>query len=209
VRALQSDEIQRTLRAYGFSANPAYCDRVAVYMELLLRWNRKVSLTAVIEPQEILNFHFGESLVGIGAAGIANGRLADLGSGAGFPGLAIAMAEPNLEAMLIESNAKKAAFLHEVLRELSLEKVRVYRGRSEEVSEAERFDFVTARALGKHQESLEWAAKRLSLDGRAVLWVGSTGVEEIRGISGWEWGEPVQIPRTRGRFVAVGRRGAA
>lgn len=205
---LSVDEIQRTLSTYGFSANPAYCEQVTIYVELLLHWNRKVSLTAVTEPREILKFHFGESLLGIEAAAIENGRLADLGSGAGFPGIPIAMAKPGLEAMLIESNTKKAAFLEEVRRDLSLKNVSVHKGRIEELSPSEKFDFVAARALGRHREFLGWTGKRLLEGGRAVLWLSSAAFGEVKGVPGWEWREPVQIPGTKDRFVAVGQPGS-
>lgn len=202
---LPADEIQRTLRTYGFSASPAYCEQVTAYVELLLRWNRKVSLTTVTEPHEILKFHFGESLLGIGAATIENGRLADLGSGAGFPGVPIAMAKPGLEAILIESNAKKAAFLEEVRRDLNLKNVSVHKGRIEELPASEKFDFVAARALGRHREFLGWTGKRLLEGGRAVLWLSAAGFVEVKGVPEWEWREPVRIPGTRDRFVAVGQ----
>ncbi|HLV96546.1 MAG TPA: 16S rRNA (guanine(527)-N(7))-methyltransferase RsmG [Candidatus Acidoferrales bacterium] len=204
---LPVDEIQRTLRTYGFSASPTYCEQVRLYVELLLRWNRKVSLTAVTELREILKFHFGESLLGIEAAAIENGRLADLGSGAGFPGIPIAMAKPGLEAALIESNAKKAAFLEEVRRELDLKNISVHKGRIEELPASEKFTFVTARALGRHRELLGWTRKRLLEGGRAVLWLSSAGFVEVKGVPEWDWREPVQIPGTKERFVAVGQPG--
>ncbi len=202
---LSADETRRTLWTYGFSANPAYCEQVTVYVALLLRWNRKVSLTAMTEPHEILKFHFGESLLGIEAATIENGRLADLGSGAGFPGIPIAMAKPGLEAMLIESNAKKAAFLEEVRRDLNLKNVSVHKGRIEELPASEKFNFVTARAIGRHREFLRWTGRRLLEGGRVVLWLSSAGFVEVKGVPGWEWHEPVQIPGTKHRVVAVGQ----
>ena len=90
-----------------------------------------MSLTTVTNPNEILKFHFGESLFAAPAAQISDGRLADVGSGAGFPGLAIRILVEPLEVMLIESNTKKAAFLSEVSRELCLKDVEVFRGRME------------------------------------------------------------------------------
>jgi 16S rRNA (guanine527-N7)-methyltransferase len=200
-----SKEIENTLRTYGFVARAEYCERVRTYIELLLRWNTRVSLTTVTGPGEVVRFHFGESLMGIKAAGIETGRLADVGSGAGFPGVPIAMAIPSLESVLIESNAKKAAFLSEVIRALRLENVSVYKGRAERVPRREKFDFVAARALGRHKDLLEWATGRLNEGGKAILWVSSEGMAEVRGVSGWTW-EEAGIPGTRDRRVAVGSR---
>jgi 16S rRNA (guanine527-N7)-methyltransferase len=206
VPLLPVNEIQRTLRDYRFDATPEYCERVLKYMDLLLLWNRRVSLTAVREPKEILKFHFGESLMGIGVGRIERGRLADVGSGAGFPGMPIAMAIPGLDATLIESNAKKGAFLAEVTRELGLKNVRVYKGRAEDLSMTEEFDFATARAVGRYDELLNWAAHRLADDGKAILWLGSEGLGEVRNQAAWRWGEFVRMPGARDRWVLAGTR---
>src|SRR5689334_6164175 len=89
-------------------------DRIRAYIALLSEWNRKISLTAVTDPIEIVKFHFGESLFAAYTLEIGDGRLADVGSGAGFPGIPIALAVPCVQVTLIEANAKKAAFLYEV-----------------------------------------------------------------------------------------------
>ena len=94
------------------------CERIRTYISLLLRWNQSISLTTVTNSDEILRFHFGESLFAASAFSLENGRLADVGSGAGFPGLPLAMLLPDLNVTLIESNAKKFTFLSEVVREL-------------------------------------------------------------------------------------------
>lgn len=200
-------EIRRTLSVYGYSATAEYCGKVRAYIELLLRWNRKVALTAVTDPTEILRFHFGESLFGMTVArmgDVEKCRLADLGAGAGFPGMPIAIALHAMSVTLIESNGKKAAFLAEVKRELGLGNIWIRKGRAEDVSEAETFEFVTARALGSHEDWLSWSAKRLTQSGRVVLWLSSEGLQKTSRISGWAWADPAKIPGTRGRFVAVG-----
>jgi 16S rRNA (guanine527-N7)-methyltransferase len=206
VTLLAIKEIKRTLSEYGFVATTEYCERVLQYTELLLLWNRRVSLTTVIEPLEVLKFHFGESLMGMKTGCIEHGRLADVGSGAGFPGMPIAMANPRLQTRLIESNAKKATFLAEVTRKLGLGNVQIYKGRAKDLSAPEKFDFVTARALGRHHELLRWAGERLDQGGKAIFWLSSEGVKAIRGCEGWVWGEPLQIPETKDRFVVAGAR---
>jgi 16S rRNA (guanine527-N7)-methyltransferase len=195
--------IQNTLTMYGFCPDQDYCERVRAYIRVLLKWNRKIPLTTIRDPLEILRFHFGEGLMGIAAARMEFGRLADVGSGAGFPGAPIAMAKPHLQAILIEANGKKAAFLEEVRRELGLKNVQVHRGRAESVPASEKFEFVAARAVGRHAELLTWASQRLVAGGKVALWVGSEGLAEVQGDTRWEWHGPAQIPGTRERFVAV------
>lgn len=205
---LLTDQIRTALAAYGYSAAPEYCEKVRVYVDLLLLWNRKIALTAVTDPQEILRFHFGESLFGMNVArmgDVENCRLADLGAGAGFPGVSIAMALPAMNVTLIEANGKKTTFLEEVRRELKLENVSVRKERAERMSPDRLFEFVTARALGSHEKWLEWSVKRLTPTGRVVLWVSSVGIEDVRRISGWGWASH-KIPETKDRFVAIGSR---
>lgn len=203
---LTAIDVQRILRTYRYTAAIEYGERVCAYIDLLLRWNRKVALTTITDPQEAVRFHFGESLFGMETAGMQNGRLADVGSGAGFPGAPIAMARPELNTMLIESNGKKAAFLEELKRELRLGNVEVHHGRAEDVACQGEFDFVAARALGAYEKWLEWAAKRLKVGGHVVLWVNSEGHECVARLSGWKWAQRERIPNTKGRFIAIGER---
>lgn len=197
-------EIQRILAVYGYTAGTDYAERTRAYVDLLLRWNRKVALTTITEPQEVVKFHFGESLFGMITAEVQNGRLADLGSGAGFPGAPIAMAKPVVKVTLVESNGKKAAFLNEVRRELRLENLTVHHGRAEELLPGDQFWFVTARALGDHQKWLGWSSDRVVLGGKVVFWVSSEPMEEIRRVGRWHWAQTARIPETKDRFVIVG-----
>src|SRR5712672_2192418 len=110
-------------RALGEFDLPAYDDQVLQiqqYMKILLTWNEKVNLTAIRDPLEILYRHFCESMYAAQAIPLESGRLADVGSGGGFPGLALKIMRPELQVFLIESNVKKATFLAEVVRELYL-----------------------------------------------------------------------------------------
>src|SRR5262249_6729895 len=113
--------------------SPVQLEQTAAYLDLLLKWNAKVNLTSVRDPRQIITRHFGESY--FAARELLPSELAttliDLGSGAGFPGLPLAMFAPEVKVALIESNAKKVAFLNEVIAALRLRNVKVVRQRAE------------------------------------------------------------------------------
>jgi len=137
---------------------------------------------------------------------VENGRLADVGSGAGFPGLALKILHEDLEVILIESNNKKSAFLAEVVRSLELKDVEILPTRFEEVRAESGFvNFVTARAVGGFPGILRWSKKALSPRGHLILWVGVEDTSKISSISGWTWQPTVRIPESQRRFILIGR----
>jgi 16S rRNA (guanine527-N7)-methyltransferase len=205
VKQLSNETIERALRPYGVSVAPLLCDQIRVYVDLLLRWNQKTSLTTVTDPTEILRFHFGESLLAVSTVPIRHGRLADVGSGAGFPAVPIRMVSERLSIILIESNQKKATFLMEVARALGLEHIDVRRSRMDSVSlNQERVDFITARALGINDEFLNWAHNCLNSRGSVVLWLGASDADEISQKRGWKWADPIRIPQSIQRVILHG-----
>ena len=158
MKTLSAFEISNALEPYGATIEPATADKIRAYITLLLKWNRSISLTTVTDPAEIIKFHFGESVFAASALKFAESRLADVGAGAGFPGLPLALAVPGLDVTLIESNTKKCAFLSEVVRELKIPNATVFRGRMEEFPPGSaNFDFITARALGQFDDLLKWS----------------------------------------------------
>lgn len=198
-------EIRAELRPYDVDASTELCEAILRYVALLLKWNKRISLTTITDPAEVVRLHFGESLFASSAVPIRSGRLADVGSGAGFPGLALRVANPDLSVTLIESNAKKATFLSEAVRDLALDHVDVARARMDDLVSADTgFDFVTARALGQYDELLAWAKRRLSGRGRVILWLGEEDCATISGNSEWKWRDPIHIPVSRRRFLLVG-----
>lgn len=185
----------------------ALAETIRQYIVLLLRWNQSLALTTITYPEEIVRFHFGESLFAASVYGITSGRLADVGSGAGFPGLPLKMAAPVIDLTLIESNAKKAAFLSEIIRRLSLQTAAVFRGRMDEFDRASaglRFDFIAARALGQFAELLAWSKSHLTTSGKIILWVGEEEAKTLARVPEWNWSTPVHIPRSRRRFIVSG-----
>jgi 16S rRNA (guanine527-N7)-methyltransferase len=107
------------LRALPLTLDPQQLALLDRHFELLERWNRKLNLTSVRDPEQIATRHFGESLFVASVLPVGPATLADIGSGAGFPGVPIAVVRPQLQVSLIESIGKKAVFLKEVTRPLS------------------------------------------------------------------------------------------
>jgi 16S rRNA (guanine527-N7)-methyltransferase len=204
MKDLSSADIASLLTPYYPMESRSLSDQIRVYIAHLLEWNRKISLTAVTDPVEIAKFHFGESLFAASALHILDGRLADVGSGAGFPGIPLAMAIPGLQATLIEANAKKAAFLSEVVRRLQLSNVSVVRSRMEDAAKVGALDFVCARALGKHANIMRWSLGRLTQRGRLVLFLGERDAQEVSRMGGWTWELPIRIPGSSRRCILSG-----
>jgi 16S rRNA (guanine527-N7)-methyltransferase len=178
-------------------------------MSILLKWNEAVNLTAIRDPLEILYRHFCESMFAASVVNLDNGRLADVGSGGGFPGLPLKILRPSLEVFLVEANVKKATFLAEVVRALDLEGARVLVSRYEELGEeVTPLDVVCSRAVGGYPTFLEWASSDLVDAKQVVLWIGGRDLGEVRQLPDWKWKEPVQIPQSLSRFLLVGQKTA-
>jgi len=202
---IPDDLIDETLAEYRVSATPTIRSAVRTFLSLLLRWNKKISLTTITDPLQILRFHFGESMFAASAVPIRNGRLADVGSGAGFPGLPLKILMPSLDVVLIESNAKKASFLSECIRELNLLNAEVARSRFEDLEESvSKFELITARALGGYQYLCKWARENLAADGELVLWLGQEDAIRLQRVPSIQWRSPIAIPNSDRRVLLVG-----
>lgn len=200
--------IARILKDYGVEASPALCESIRLYTDLLLKWNQKVNLTSITAHEEIIGRHFGESLFAIHAVPLRPRNLVDIGSGAGFPGLALKLMLPEARITLIEANTKKAAFLNEVARQIELEQVTVLRARTEEVDPIIlKADCITARAVGRLGDMLEWSRASLVSDGKLVLWLGADGATRAAELPGWSWTPPIPIPHSQRRVLLVGTGG--
>jgi 16S rRNA (guanine527-N7)-methyltransferase len=202
---LATSEIEQAIQSYGVGTISGLAGKVSTYIDILLKWNSKIALTTVTDPLEIVKFHFGESLFAISQLKNSESRLADVGTGAGFPGLPLAMAMPQLQATLIESNRKKCAFLSEVIRILQLSNATVYEGRMESFpADSDRFQFITARALGQFDELLAWSRSHLEPAGRLLLWLGESDSTRMLARRDWRWAPPKLIPYTSRRYLLSG-----
>ena len=199
--------IERAASEFQFTLNERQVVHIQQYTKLLWRWNEKINLTAIRDPLEILYRHFCESMFGATLLPVENCRLADVGSGGGFPGLPLKILRPDLNVFLVESNVKKATFLAEVIRELGLTDARVLVSRFEELGEeVAPLDVVCSRALGDFGSFLAWAGSRSVAAKQALLWLGGRDVDQIRGLPGWSWAEPKAVPKSLQRFLMLGTR---
>jgi 16S rRNA (guanine527-N7)-methyltransferase len=196
--------------ALGEFKIPVFDDHVLQiqqYIKILLAWNEKVNLTAIRDPLEILYRHFCESMYAAEAIPLKNGRLADVGSGGGFPGLPLKIMRPELQVFLVESNIKKVTFLAEVIRELGLKGAQVLARRYEELGEeVAPLDYVCSRALGEFPVFLDWARSQQIAAKQVILWIGGRDLEEIQNIRTWDWSEPIEVPHSLRRLLLVGTR---
>jgi 16S rRNA (guanine527-N7)-methyltransferase len=203
---ISDTQLEEILSVFGISLDRDQLSKVRQYIALILQWNQAMSLTTVTEPIEIVRRHFGESMFASNLLPVENCRLADVGTGAGFPGLALKIACPGVHVILIESNKKKCAFLSEVIRKLEFEEVEVWPERFEQVRpERVSAHIITARAVGDFKRLLKWSEGALANRGHIVLWVGGEDSTRISGASGWTWQPAVHIPDSRQRFILIGR----
>ena len=199
--------IVRALGEFQLTALDEQVLQIQQYISILLHWNEKVNLTAIRDPLEILYRHFCECMYAVAAVPIERGRLADVGSGGGFPGLPLKIMRPELQVFLIESNLKKATFLAEVIRELELTSTQVIVGRYEELGEEiAPLDFVCSRALGEFVPFLEWALSDQLATKQVILWIGARDLPELQKIQTWNWREPLPVPQSLRRLLLVGTR---
>ena len=170
---LSDSTISTLLKPYAVTEDvfsPTLVSQLSVYLALLLKWNARTNLTAIREHEEIVRRHFGESLFAAQHLGPCS-TLLDLGSGAGFPGLPIALLCPQIAVTLAESQNKKATFLREVVRTLGLP-TEIWPARVESMTESRRFHTVTLRAVDNMAQALAAAAPRATH--QLVLLTGSS-----------------------------------
>ncbi|HEX3322509.1 MAG TPA: 16S rRNA (guanine(527)-N(7))-methyltransferase RsmG [Terriglobales bacterium] len=198
--------------------------QISGYLDLLLRWNARVNLTAVRDPESIVTRHFGESLfsashlfpispVSIEVSSgpkpaldaVSQGATAvDIGSGAGFPGIPIRIWSSDVRLTLIESNHKKVAFLREVCRALRLTNVDVFDGRAEDFSATA--NLVTLRAVERFHEILPVATGIVARGGRMALLIGTSQVDTALSLPSISWSSALPIPASLERVLLIGTR---
>ncbi|HEY2345465.1 MAG TPA: 16S rRNA (guanine(527)-N(7))-methyltransferase RsmG [Xanthomonadaceae bacterium] len=171
------------LAALGLSPEPL-AGRLLDYVALLVRWNAAYNLTAIRDPEEMVSKHLLDSL---SIAPFVRGRLADIGSGAGLPGIPLALALPELQVTTVESNGKKVRFQREVQRQLGLANLHVAESRAESFASVERFDCLVSRAFGSLAQFVQVGGHLLAPGGQLLAMKGADPVEEIAALpAGWK-----------------------
>ena len=237
---------------------PRALERISMYIDLLLRWNSRINLTAIRHPDDLVPRHFGESfflanhlfpttgnvertpgstLLSASApqpsrsvgpdtpmlesptlsrvpqpspsstSPAAQPRVLDIGSGAGFPALPLKIWAPQIDLTLIESNHKKAAFLREVARTLTLTNVNVIAARAETLATpaGPHAGVVTFRAVERFESILPVATRLLAPQGRLALLIGARQLPTLSTLApNLSWAEPVPIPNSQARVLSIG-----
>jgi 16S rRNA (guanine527-N7)-methyltransferase len=179
--------------------------RFSTYLEVFLRWNARVNLSAVRDAEGILQRHFLESIACAQMLPPGIDSLLDFGSGGGFPGIPIALCRPEVQVTLAESQGKKAAFLQEVVRQLGIS-VKVHAGRAEDLQES--FDCVTLRAVDRMKKAVETAAELLNPGGYLALMTTALEADELQESAGmkFSWGSRQNLPGGEQRVLVVGQK---
>ena len=202
-------------------------NQISMYIDLLLRWNARINLTAIRNPEEIVTRHFGESLFLArhlfpkinchSDRELAEGerppsppnsptpRVLDIGSGAGFPALPLKIWATDIHLTLIESNHKKATFLREIARALTLTNINVISERAETLtgSLGATADVVTLRAVERFEAILPQAIAFLAPKAKLALLVGEAQIPHLTTFTTLKWQPPISIPQSRTRVLAI------
>jgi 16S rRNA (guanine527-N7)-methyltransferase len=200
-----AQQVEDRLLAAGIRSLPPSAGRqFSEFLSLLLRWNARLNLTSIRAPEEILRRHFIECAFVAQFLPEGASTLLDFGSGAGFPGIPIAICRPELQVTLAESRGKKAAFLREAVRVLRIS-AEVYHGRVQDLPASKKYDIVALRAVDKMQEAIRESAFR-TIGMLAVM----TTLPAIPGHEALApelaWRDPIALPESSSSVLLIGER---
>ena len=198
-----SKEIEEAFAEAGINELPGSCyDQFSNYLELLLRWNARLSLTAIREPRQIIRRHFAECAFAAQHLPVDIESLLDYGSGAGLPGIPFAICRPEIRVTLAEAHGKKASFLREVVRSLGT-RTEVYDGRVETVAQGRLYHAVSMRAVEKMDLAIP-VALRMVERYLVLLTTERSGPGYEKLAPELRWLDPVHLPNSDQMILAVG-----
>lgn len=176
--------IEQGLADLHFAAPPGLAGALADYLELLARWNQTYNLTAVREPEEMVTRHLMDSLVVLPF--VEGERMLDVGTGAGLPGLVLAMARPGQRFVLLDSSGKKTRFVEHAVVRLGLRNVEVVQARVEDYEDEEGFAVVLSRAFASVADFIRLAGHLARPEGRLLAMKGALPEAELAALpAGW------------------------
>jgi len=182
---MNSQRLLERLTACDIPVDAKACDLICQYHGLLTQWNEKMDLTNVIDPEEAMDRHYADSLLPLTRRELfpENAGLIDVGTGAGFPGLPLAIARPDLRVTLLDAQQKRVNFLQAVIDTLRLPNVKAIHARAEDGARLpdlrERFDLAVARAVAAAPVLLEYLLPFVKCGGKALMWKGPGVRDEL------------------------------
>lgn len=201
--------LEQAVRDAGLEALPeSALSKFQIYLDLLLKWNSRLNLTAIRDRESIFRRHFVECIQCAQALPMSStaATLLDFGSGAGLPGIPIAICRPEVRVTLAESQRKKAAFLREAVRSLGLD-AEVFDGRVEDMSPERGFDFVTLRAVDKMIEACRSGLERVPPGGWIVIFTTQALDREMKAaLPVFSWQPSLRSPGMDQGIIMMGKR---
>ena len=177
-----AQKIKELSNEIGILLKEEQIEKFYIYMQLLLEWNEKINLTAIIEPEEIILKHFVDSMT-IAKNINKNSKVIDVGTGAGFPGIPLKIIREDIDVCLLDSLNKRVNFLNEVISKLKLNNIEAIHGRAEELGRnkkyREKFDYATSRAVANLSTLAEYLMPFVKQGGYCISMKGSNVEEEL------------------------------
>ena len=177
------EELKKSLDVINIKLNEKQIKQFYDYMNLLIEWNKKINLTAIIEPKEIILKHFVDSLT-ISKYINEKSTLIDVGTGAGFPGIPLKILRNDIKITLVDSLNKRIKFLDEVIEKLNLDGIKTVHGRAEEIGRnreyREKFDYATSRAVANTAILSEYLIPLVKINGKCIYMKGPDTNEELK-----------------------------
>lgn len=184
--------LQQGLQVLNIPVNENQLTALLAFIKLIEKWNKAYNLTAVRDPEEMARLHILDSLAVLPF--IKGQNIADIGTGAGLPGIPLAIFLPEVEFTLVDSNSKKTRFVQQAILELKLENVKVIHSRVEQLQPSQLFSCVMMRAFSSLPEIMRLTRHLIDTDGMLLAMKGQTPEDELENISQSYSIIPIQIP---------------